>query len=175
MMPGRMLALVLFTLFAAGVRAETHDGDMGFFEQSFGNLQEEAASAKEAGKKGVLIMFEQADCPWCAKMKATVLNQKPVQDYYGKYFRAIQVDIKGDNPLVDFGGKQMTEKDFAFAERARATPVFAFFGTDGKLITRYTGATKDPQEFLWLGEFVVDGHYKNETFTAYKRGRMAGK
>jgi thioredoxin-related protein len=64
----------------------------------------------------------------------------------------------------------MKEKDFAFKQhRVRATPVFGFFDLEGKMITRFTGATNDAQEFLWLGEFVVDGHYKTTNFSRYKR------
>ena len=37
------------------------------------------------------------------------------------------------------------------------------------MITRFTGATNNVQEFLWLGEFVVDGHYKTTNFTRFKR------
>lgn len=163
-----------FSIFAGSCLAETRDATSHFFDQSFGSLKEEIQTAKAEGKTGLVIMFEQTDCPWCAKMMSTVLNQAPVQDYYKRHFRAIQIDIKGDSPLVDFDGRETTEKDFAFGQRARATPVFAFYGTDGKLLTKHTGTTKDSQEFLWLGEYVVDGHYKNKAFTAYKRERSEG-
>ena len=61
-------------------------------------------------------------------------------------------DTRGDTMLTDFSGREMAEKDFAFKEhRVRATPVFIFFGLDGKPMLRYTGATRDVDEFLWLG------------------------
>jgi hypothetical protein len=41
------------------------------------------------------------------------------------------------------------------------------------LLLKYTGTTRNAQEFLWLGEFVVDGHYLNERFSQYKRRRLA--
>lgn len=152
-----------------GAYAETRDPETNFFDQNFGNLKDEAATAKQEGKRGIFIMFEQDSCPWCAKMMATVLNQAAVQDYYRRYFRIIHIDMKGDDALTDFHGKDTTEKDFAFAQRVRATPVFAFFDTEGNLLTRYTGAAKDADEFLLLGKFVVDGDYKAQNFTAYKR------
>lgn len=154
--------------------AETRDAEKYLFDQNFGNLKEEAETARAENKLGILIMFETADCPWCAKMMSTVLNQVPVQEYYRKHFRILQVDTNGDVPLIDFSGKEMPQKDFAFGHnRVRATPVFAFFDAQGKLMTKYTGATKDADEFLWLGEFVVNGAYKNTNFTAYKRQRLA--
>jgi len=105
-------------------------------------------------------------------MKTTVLNRAEVQDFYKEHFLIFPVDIEGDVEMVDFEGVSRTEKDFAFREhRVRATPVFAFFDLDGKLVTRYTGATRDADEFLWLGEYVVKGVYQEMTFSRYKRQR----
>lgn len=147
-----------------------------FFQQGFGGLSEEAQLARQEGKLGVLVMFNDPDCPWCQKMKATVLSQPPVQEYYRKHFRLVHVDTRGDTPLTDFKGREMTEKDFAFKEnRVRATPVFVFFGLDGAPMVRYTGATRGIDEFMWLGEFVVSGEYKSKNFTVYKRERLAAK
>ena len=169
-----VLLLVLLMIVPVSQAAETRDPLSHFFDQNFGNLPEEVAGVRSEGKLGLLIMFETADCPWCDKMMAAVLNQVRVQDYYRKYFHALQVDTNGDVTIVDFSGKEMPQKDFAFLHnRVRATPVFAFFDTNGKLMTKYTGATKDADEFLWLGEFVVSGAYKNTNFTAYKRARLA--
>jgi thioredoxin-related protein len=53
----------------------------------------------------------------------------------------------------------------------RATPVFLFYDLDGNQVARYTGATSGVDEFLWLGEYVVDGGYRDMPFTKYKRNR----
>lgn len=143
-----------------------------FFHQSFNSLPDEVKSAKAENQQGILIMFEAEDCPWCAKMKATVLNQARVQDYYRRHFRILMMDVNGDVPMTDFSGTEMPQKEFAFKHnRVRATPVFLFLGLDGKLLTKYTGATRDAEEFLWLGEFVTAGAWKTTNFTAYKRER----
>src|SRR3989344_1113983 len=156
--------------------AAARDPMAHFFEQSFGNLKDDLALAKQEGKLGIFIMFNDPDCPWCQKMKATMLSQQVVQDYYRQHFRLLHVDTRGDTTLTDFSGREMTEKDFAFKEhRVRATPVFIFFGLDGKPMLRYTGAARDTDEFLWLGEFVVGGEYKTRNFTVYKRERLAAK
>lgn len=156
--------------------ATTRDPMQHFFQQGFNNLPDEVAAAKSGGQQAILIMFEAEDCPWCAKMKATVLNQVAVQDYYRQHFRILMMDVNGDAPMTDFADKEMPQKDFAFKNnRVRATPVFVFFGLDGKLLTKYTGAVRDPEEFLWLGEFVVNGAWKTTNFTAYKRERAGNK
>lgn len=152
----------------------TRDPSEYFFDQSFGNLREELQTARKEGKLGLFIMFDQVDCPWCAKMKATVLNQIPIQDYYRMHFRVLDVDIRGSTPIIDFVGREMTQEEFAFkVYHVRATPVFMFFDTDGKPLQRYTGATRNAQEFLWLAEFIVSGEYKTKNFTIYKRERLA--
>jgi thioredoxin-related protein len=155
--------------------AEPRDPGQYFFDQTFGDFSEELAKAKEEGKKGVLLMFEMDECPFCHRMKTTVLNQPEVQDYYKKNFLVFPVDIEGDVEVTDFSGTPMPQKDFALQEfRVRATPVFAFFDLDGKLVTRYTGATRDVQEFMWLGEYVVAQRYQDIPFPKYKRERQDG-
>ena len=150
----------------------TRDPLEHFFHQSFNSLPDEVATAKAEGQQGILIMFEAEDCPWCAKMKANVLNRVAVQDYYRRHFRILMMDVNGDAPMTDFNGTEMPQKDFAFKHnRVRATPVFLFFGLDGKQQTKYTGGTRDAEEFLWLGEFVTSGAWKTTNFTAYKRER----
>jgi thioredoxin-related protein len=172
------LAGALLLGLAAGqpLLAQTRDPGMHFFEQSFGNLKEELDTARGEGKHGVLIMFNDPDCPWCAKMKATVLSQVNVQEYYRQRFRRLHIDTRGDGVITAFDGREMPEKDFAFKEhRVRATPVFIFIGLDGKVMHRHTGVTRDAEEFLWLGEFIADGHYRRTNFTTFKRERLAAR
>ena len=176
----RLLAVLLFASACLAVaRAEsvaTRDAMTHFFDQSFFDLREEAAMAKNEGKRGIFVMFADEDCPWCHKMKTTVMNQVGVQEYYHRHFRILHIDTRGDQSVTDFDGKEMTQKDFAFkAHRVRATPVFIFFDPQGKVLYRHTGVTRDPEEFLWLAEFVVSGANAKGNFTVYKRDRRANQ
>jgi thioredoxin-related protein len=171
-MPRSILFAFLVLTCSLASAAPTRDPGKYFFDETFGNFQEELALARKAGRQGVLIFFEQEDCPFCHRMKTTVLNQPEVQDYYKKHFHIFSVDIEGDLEVTNFQGQPVTQKDFAFKQyQVRATPVFAFFNLDGKLIARYTGPTRNAREFLWLGEYVADGHYQSETFAQFKRGK----
>ncbi|MCU7930422.1 MAG: thioredoxin family protein [Candidatus Thiodiazotropha sp. (ex Codakia rugifera)] len=166
------LFLILLLLIFGDVSAATRDPGNHFFDQSLGDFSDELELAKEEGKKGILIMFEMDECPFCHRMKTRVLNQVEVQDYYKQHFLIYTVDIEGDVEIADFHGEAMKEKDFAFKKhRVRATPVFGFFDTEGNIMTRFTGATNDAREFLWLGEFVVNDHYKSTNFSRYKRAK----
>jgi thioredoxin-related protein len=147
-----------------------HAAELPFFDETFGDFSEELKHAQEEGKAGVFIFFEMDECPFCHRMKTTVLNQQRVIDYFKQNFLAFPVDIEGDVEITDFHGVAMPMKDFAFKQfRVRATPVLAFFDTKGNLVARYTGATADADEFLLLGEYVVTGAYRNSNFTSYKR------
>ncbi len=169
-----ILGFAVLLLASLSSAAEEIRSAEGFFDQSFGDLQEEAAQAVDEGKKGVLLMFETDDCPWCKRMKETVLNRARVQDLYRGNFRILALNTEGDTPIVDFDGSEILEKDFALKHnRVRATPVFVFFDTEGQLMTRYTGAVKSVEEFMLLAEFVIGDHYKSGRFTQFKRARSS--
>lgn len=163
--------LIILVGFGAA-SAEIRDPEEHFFHQTFGDLQEEVELALEEGQKGIMVMFELNDCPWCDRMKATVLNQSDVQDYFRQNFRCLMMNVEGDNLVVDFNGEEIAEKDWALKHnRIRATPVFLFLDLEGNRIMRYTGAAKDVEEFMLLGEFVADGHYQDGNFIKFKRAR----
>lgn len=146
-----------------------------FFDVSFGDLQEELEIIREEEKAALLVMFETADCPWCLRMKQTVLNRQAVQDYYHEKFRILSMDAEGDVVITDFDGNDITTKEFSLrAMRVRATPVFAFFDHQGELMTRYTGALKNADDFILLGRFVAEGHYKSSRFNRYRRENQPG-
>ena len=149
---------------------EDRDPYQYFFNETWGELNEELVNAREQNKKAILIFFELDECPFCHFMKENVLNKPEVQAYFRKYFLSFPIDIEGDVEMVDFKGNTMTQKQFATkVQRVRATPVFAIFDLQGKRIARYTGRTSGVEEFMWLGQYVVDEVYKKMSFTKYKR------
>ena len=168
----RLILLVIALWTSPAMATQSRDPGEYFFQESFGDFQEELALAREENKKGILIFFEMDECPFCHRMKTTVLNRPDVQDWYRKHFRIFALDIEGDVTIKDFDGTEITQKDFAFKKhRVRATPVIAFFDLDGKRVARYTGATRDAEEFMLLGRFVAEGAYRNTNFTRYKRAQ----
>ncbi len=170
----RILSWLLLGLFCAtSASAEVRDPTVHFFQPKLGDLHGDLAVARQEGKLGVLLMFEMDDCPFCHRMKATVLNRSDVQDYFRRHFLIYNIDTKGDVPITDFQGRDTTEKAFALAQRARATPVFVFYDLTGQPVARYTGATQTAEEFLLLGRYVVEGAYRTMPFNVYKR--QAGK
>lgn len=165
------VAIVAFLLgMGAAQAAQPRDPYEHFFNESFGNFAEELQLARDEGKKGVMIFFEMDECPFCHYMKQNVLNQPEVQEYYREHFLLFTVDIEGDIEITDFDGNTMPQKEFAFEKnRVRATPVIAFYDLQGKPIHRHTGRTAGVDEFIWMGEYVAEGVFKDEPFTRFKR------
>lgn len=161
--------LLLLAFLCLPALAEVRDPNEHFFQPKLGDLKDDLAAARAEGKNGILLMFEMDDCPFCDRMKRTVLNQSQVQDYYRQHFLIYPMDTRGDAAMVEFTGKNTTEKSFALAQRARATPTFIFYDLDGNVMTRFTGATQTVDEFLLLGRYVVEGAYKDMPFNVYKR------
>ena len=174
MSTGRLLLIGLLACFNLHAAELPRDPGEYFFDQSFGDFTEELENAREQGKKGILIMFEMDECPFCHRMKTTVLNQPSVQDYFKEHFLIFTVDIEGDVEITDFQGRVTTQKDYAFKQhRVRATPVFQFFDLQGQAIkrARLTGATRDAEEFMLLGQYVVSQAYNETSFSRYKRAQ----
>lgn len=165
----RQLFIALLLLVAAPSWADTRDPASHFFQPKFGDFKADLDAARQQGKKGIFLFFEMDDCPFCARMKATILNQPDVQEAYRALFLVYSVDVNGDTPVTDFQGKDTTEKAFAFAHRVRATPALLFFDLDGKLAARYTGPTRDKAEFLLLAKYVAEGAYAKQPFAQYKQ------
>lgn len=168
-------AILLISLNFNVSHAETRDAQEHFFDAKMGDFKSELTAAKNDGKTAVLIMFELDDCPFCFRMKQTILNQSEVQDYYHKHFLIYPIDLKGNVSMVDFKGKETTEKDFGIEQRIYGTPVFDFFDLEGNRIVRFPGAAKDANEFMLLGKYVVEGAYKTMPFAKYKRQEQGAK
>lgn len=153
------LMFCCFLLLIAGISSgAAREVEREFFDTTFGDFREELATAKEQGKRGILIMFEMEGCPFCQRMRNSVLNRPEVAAYYRKHFLIFPVDIEGALEVVDFSGTHLTQKSFAReVQRVRVTPTFAFFDLDGQLLASHSGATSDAAEFLLIGRSVVEG------------------
>jgi len=170
------LLLSSFISLSWGASSNVKDPYKHFFNETWGDLPEELKKAKDSGKKGILIFFEMDECPFCHYMKKNVLNQQKVQNFYRKHFLNFVIDIEGDVEMVNLKGKTVKQKDFAKKMRVRATPVIAYYDLSGKLIYRHTGKTSGVDEFMWLGEYIVNEVYKKKIrFSKYKRQKRAEK
>ncbi|MFN7065521.1 MAG: thioredoxin family protein [Aquificaceae bacterium] len=138
-----------------------------FLKPSFLNLKEDMEEARRENKF-LFVMFHQEGCPFCDKMRKVAFQDKGVQDYYSKNFYMVEIDIIGSNEVVDLDGNKLSERQFSLRHGVRLTPVFMFFDKDGKVVAKVPGYI-EPQEFLLIGRYVVEGHYKSKNLVQFLR------
>jgi thioredoxin-related protein len=169
-----IITLALGIAFPAAA-AQTRDPENYFFSLNTGDLKTEAGDARAAGKKAILVMFEQDGCPGCAYMKEHVLNRVDVQDFYRQRFVNFSINIFGAVPIKDFTGKNFTEKTYAQSISITGTPTFLFYDLDGRETVRFVGPVRSVDDFKLLGEFVASGAYKSRKFAEYRLERRKKK
>jgi thioredoxin-related protein len=147
--------------------AETRDPREFFFSPSFGDLPDELAEAREAGKLGLLLFFEQEGCPYCERMLKTIFNQAEVQDWYRERFVSIAVDINGDVEMRDVDGITLPSKVFAEHRRIKTTPTLSFIDLGGAEVHRRVTMVSGPREFMLLGQYIADGRYADTSWKDY--------
>lgn len=137
-----------------------------WFKVSFLDLRDDLDEAVANGKRGIIIYFGQKRCPYCKAHLENNWGQKDIIDYTRKYFDVIAINIRGQNPVTDFDGNTYTEKEFAIKYQTNFTPSTVFVDRDGKIALRLRGY-RPPYQFRAALEYVADGHYKREPFSAY--------
>ena len=162
-------ALLLALALAPAAAAEAWEK---YFELSLGDLRTEAAEARKAGQRGLVLMYHFDDCPYCQRMKREVLSRADVQAAYRAQFRAIALDTRGAQEVTGFDGRALPEREFARAAGIRGTPTFQFYAPDGSLLYTQGGALYDAAEFILLGDYVASGAYRSASFAAYKLNRQ---
>lgn len=163
------IALAAPAAIPASAAPSTRDPNAHFFQGFLGDLRAELESARKEGKKGVVLVYEMEECPFCERFHRSVASQVAVQDYYRQHFVILRMDIRGDATIAGFDGKEVRESEFAAGNRVRATPTTVFHALDGREVARFSGLPKDAAEFVVLGRFVAEGHYRAGSFADYKR------
>jgi thioredoxin-related protein len=164
----RALALACALLLPAAAQAA---GWEKFFEPTDGDFRAELADARAAGKKGMLLVYQQDPCPYCERMKENILSRSDVQHWFAARFTAFSVDIRGSVEVTDFAGRRTTEGSFARDALVRGAPAVDFYGLDGKLLARVPGEIHDWRTFLALGEWVADGAHATQSFEQFRAAR----
>jgi len=138
-----------------------------WFTLSFLELKNDLSEAAETGKRGLVLYFGQADCPYCKAHLEKNWGDRGIVTYTQKYFDVVAIDVRGDRPVVDVTGKvYQTEKAFAAKLKTDFTPSLLFYDLSGKEVLRLSGY-HPPYQFRAALEYVADQHYLNESLRAY--------
>lgn len=146
-----------------------------FFTSFSGHLQQDIKRSRAEQKSGVMVFFGTKHCRFCKRMKTTVLNQNDVQAHYHQYFHSFEFDIESNQAIIDDLGETTTLAQYAKDHRIRLTPTMIFFDPEGHVVYRHVGMIADPQEFLWLSEYVRAGHSQKSSFNAFKMNKRQSK
>lgn len=131
-----------------------------WFEQTFLDLNEDAADAHAQGKS-LVIFFEQRGCPYCAEMHKVNLAKPEISDYIKTNFFALQLNLYGSRKVRDFDGTELEERKLAQRWKVNFTPTLVFFPPDPAALSGKAGADGEAwrlvgywKPFHFLGTFV---------------------
>lgn len=149
-----------------------------WYLQSFLELQDDLATAKEAGKRFVVV-WAQKGCPYCERMHEENYTIPAINDYVRKHFDVLQLNLYGERRVTDFDGEVLPERKLARKYGITYTPTIQFFPADpakakGKPghqaeIERVAGYL-EPVPFLATFKYVADQTYRDMGLRAYLNG-----
>lgn len=96
--------------------------------------QDLARDAQELAAKRIpmLVLYSQADCRWCERVRREYLGPMQRDPSYRARVVLRQIDLDSQARLIDFSGRATTHLDFARAEGARVTPTVQLYGPKGE-------------------------------------------
>ena len=137
-----------------------------WFKQSFLDLTEDLAEAKQAGKKGIIVYFGQKRCAYCKMLMDVNFKLPDIVSYTRSNFDVIPIDIWSPEELTDPHGNSMSERDYAVSQGTNFTPSLIFYDLSGKIALRLRGYYP-PYQFRAALEYVAGEHYLREPLPVY--------
>ena len=137
-----------------------------WFRLSFLHLQEDLQDARTFGKRGLIVYFGQAYCPYCKALIEGNFGMRDIAQYTRKYFDVVAIDIHGTKQVTDFNGEVLSEKEYAAREKVNFTPTLIFYDSEGREALRLQGY-HPPYKFRAALEYVADGYYREESLREY--------
>lgn len=137
-----------------------------WFKLSHGDLNDDLAEAKAAGKKGIITYFGQKRCSYCEQFFKTSLADTDIKNYLQEHYDLIAFDIWGIDDVIDTDGTKYSERELSIRYKANFTPSLVFYDEDGAPVFRLRGFYP-PYKFRAALKYVAEKFYKKETFAEY--------
>lgn len=96
-----------------------------WMRDTFKDLREDLAEANAEGKR-MAIFFEQRGCIYCEKMHEEIYVRPEIDSLIRDNFFVVQLNLHGDQEVIDFDGEVMTEKQAARKWGLLFTPMVLF-------------------------------------------------
>ncbi|UCE90278.1 MAG: thioredoxin fold domain-containing protein [Pseudomonadota bacterium] len=149
---------------------KTHIKFPAWFKQTFFNLQEDLAEARQHGKRGVIVMLSQESCSTCKAFLKTTFSDPVVLPRVMANYDVIGMDIFSELEVVEPDGTPTVVKDFAEKESARLTPTILFFGVDDDLKLKIVGFYP-PEKFQHVLDYIDRKLYSKISLRDYLRDK----
>lgn len=172
-----MLALLSLGSVAGGERMDAYQiGAHGqaritypdWFKHSLLDLRDDLADARQAGKRGIIVFFSQANCNHCQAFLDTTLGDPATRKRVQESYEVINLDIFNDLEVTDIDGTAAPIRDLAEAKRARFTPTLLFYGIENKPLVKIVGFYP-PETFNRVLDYIDGGHFRHVTLSGYLR------
>jgi thioredoxin-related protein len=145
-----------------------------WFLQSFLDIGEDLTLAQETDK-GLVIIFEQAGCPYCHEMHEVNLRRPDIVEYAKANFDVLQLDLRGAREVTDTDGETLPERELARKWGVVFTPTLIFLPKDadpaGKPANEAAAAVMPgyfkPFHFATMFEYVGGGAWKDKHFQEF--------
>lgn len=130
-----------------------------WFSVTFKDVAEDISDAASEGKRLALV-FEQSGCIYCKKMHEVILADAQVSAYIKEHFNIVQINIFGDEEVIDSDGEVLTEKTAAAKWGVMFTPTILFMP---ETLTS-EGASNDQSNALKAAVAALPGGFDKKTF-----------
>ncbi len=127
------------------------------YHQYGSDLRVALSQSRDGIKRGVMVVFSWANCPFTQAMRDLVFNDEETQSYVRSRMIMVNVDVMSQANMMDMAGRELSQKRFAETHQVTATPTFFFYDTSGVLRYRHHGAIPDRQLFHTFARLVADG------------------
>ena len=144
-----------------------------WFKQSFLEIAEDVAEAKEENKQ-VLLFFFLDGCPYCAQMIRDNFQDAPATGILRTHFDVIALNIKGDREVAFDANTKVSEKELARLLKVRATPTLIFLDETSQPVLRLDGY-RSPAQFDLALQFVIDKAYQQTDLAAFMEARQSAE
>lgn len=154
--------------------ADTGLHEQDWFLQSFLDVGDDLAEAQANGK-GLVVIFEQAGCPYCREMHQVNLRQPAIVEQIKETFDVLQLDLRGSREVTDADGEVLAERDLARKWGVVFTPTLIFIPKDadaaGKPANQAAAAVMPgyfkPFHFASMFDYVASGAYRDQHFQEF--------
>lgn len=136
-----------------------------WFKLGLGDLNDDIADARAAGKFGIIVYYGQKRCAYCEQFFLSLADSS-IQHYLREHFDVIPVDIWGIEEFIDTDGNTYSERELALRYKTSFTPSLVFYNRKGKPVYRLRGYYP-PYQFRAVLHYVAEGFYHAEKFRDY--------